>query len=146
MHCVIAYLGATLVLFEVKAQSVVATSSTEAEVIAFSVAVKRGQYLRQFCEELTHCPHRVVIYEDNNGVISNYTGRHCNTTLRHIDTAYWHARETVSSPGWEVRKVHTKHQLADFGTKLHDGANFKRLHTAIIEFDPSVDYSKLTAE
>ena len=84
--------------------------------------------------------------EDNNGVISNYTGRHCNTTLRHIDTAYWHARETVSSPGWEVRKVHTKHQLADFGTKLHDGVNFKRLYTAITEFDPSVDYSKLTAE
>ena len=139
------FLGASLVHFEVKAQTVVATSSTEAEVIAFAVAVKRAQFIKQFLLELgIHS--KVVIYEDNNGVLTNYSGRHCNTALRHIDTAYWYARETVAAPEWELRKVHTKHQLADFGTKLHDATTFQRLRDAIDNFDPSVDYSKLSSD
>lgn len=134
-----------MVQFETKGQTVVATSTTEAEIIAFAVAIKRGQYIKQYLKELG-IESKAIIYEDNNGTISNFSSRHSQTTLRHIDTAYWYARETIEQPGWELRKVHTKHQLADLGTKLHDGNTFRRLAQAVREFDPSRDYSKLTAD
>ena len=41
VSCVIIFLGSTLIVFEVKAQSVVAQSSTEAEIIAMALAVRR---------------------------------------------------------------------------------------------------------
>ena len=88
----------------------------------------------------------VIIYEDNNGTISNAIGMQMNEAVKHIRTKYWFIRESVMPDNIEMRKVHTFWQLADFHTKIHNSIQWRRLYEAIHSFDPSVDYSKLTPD
>ena len=130
---------------EVKAQPVVAQSSTEAEIIALASALKRVHYIIDFLVELGF-DSQVVIYEDNNGTISNATGMQMNDTVKHIRTKFWFIREATESENVVMRKVHTYWQLADIHTKIHNSPTWRRLYEAIIKFKPSVDYSTLTPD
>ena len=68
-----------------------------------------------------------------------------NETVKHIRTKYWFIRESIDQ-GIEVHKVHTYWQLADIHTKIHNSPTWIRLRDSIQNFDPSIDYSKLTPE
>ena len=142
--CFFIWLGACLIMVEVKTQSVVAQSSTEAEIIALAAAIKKLHYLVDFLAELGFVAN-VVIYEDNNGTIANASGRQMNETVKHIRTKYWFIRESIDQ-GIELRKVHTYWQLADIHTKIHNSPTWIRLRDSILAFDPATDYSKLTPE
>ena len=86
-----------------------------------------------------------MIYEDNNGTITNAFSRQLKETVKHIRTKYWFIRESIDQ-GIEVRKVHTYWQLADIHTKIHNSPTWIRLRESIQNFDPAIDYSKLTPE
>ena len=126
-----------------KAQSVVAQSSTEAEIIAMALAVRRVHYIVDFLAELGFNTN-VIIYEDNNGTLANVKGYQMNDAVKHIRTKYWFIRESTRT--FDMRKVHTFWQLADIGTKIHSATTWLRLNKAIKNFDPSIDYSKLTPD
>jgi hypothetical protein len=143
--CFLMYLGSCLIHCEVRTQSVVAQSSTEAEIIALSAALKKAHFVMDFLAELGFDTH-LVIYEDNNGTIANATGMQMNDAVKHIRTKYWFIREATEPENVDVRKVHTYWQLADFHTKIHNVITWRRLLDAIHNFDPSVDYSKLTPD
>ena len=80
---ILIYLGATLIICDVKAQSVVAQSSTEAEIIALAAAFKKIHYIQDFLEELGY-KISIIIYEDNNGAITNAQGMQMNETVKHL--------------------------------------------------------------
>ena len=65
---------------------------------------------------------------------------------KHIRTKYFHARAAIAEGRWQIRKVHTSMQLADFGTKIHDGCHYERLRDLIDHFDPARDYSQAHLE
>ena len=130
-------------MFEVKAQSVVAQSSTEAEIIAMALAVRRVHYITDFLAELGFAS-KVVIYEDNNGTLANVKGYQMNDAVKHIRTKFWFIRESCRK--FDMRKVHTFWQLADIGTKIHPATTWLRLKKGIESFNPSVNYPKLTPD
>ena len=68
-------------------QSVVATSTTEAEYIAASEAAKEGVWMKEFITELGVVPNALdpmVIYCDNTGSIANAIEPMCHNTTKHI--------------------------------------------------------------
>ena len=67
-----------------------------------------------------------------------------NDAVKHIRTKFWFIRESTRT--FDMRKVHTFWQLADIGTKIHSATTWLRLNKAIKNFDPSIDYSKLTPD
>ena len=119
--CLLVFLGASLIICEIKATTVVALSSTEAEIIAMAYAFRRIHFAMDFLAELGFKT-EVVIYEDNNGVLANLNPIQMNDTVKHIRTKFWYIRE--ASRSCIMRKVHTYWQLADIGTKIHNAATY----------------------
>ena len=141
--CVMIFLGSCMVHFEVKAQSVVAQSSTEAEIIAFSLAVRRLHYIIDILDDLGLPYTKCVIYEDNQSAIRNFTGYQLGDLCKHIRTKFWYCKESVALPRWSLRNVSTHFQLADIGTKILIAGEFHRKLQLIDSFNPAEDYSKM---
>ncbi|KAE8674537.1 hypothetical protein F3Y22_tig00111745pilonHSYRG00059 [Hibiscus syriacus] len=77
-----------------KLQSVVATSTTEAEYVAATQASKEAIWLKMLLEELGH-----------------------NQETKHIRVQYHFIREKVEEGTVDMQKIHTKDNIADFMTK-----------------------------
>lgn len=83
------YAGA-VVAYKSKGQTIVATSSTEAEFIAAVHAAKTARWLRSILLELGLPQTKpTVLYEDNQSTINIVNARHPTERSRHIDIQYF---------------------------------------------------------
>lgn len=98
-------------------QKVVALSTTEAEYIVVSDAVREGIWLKGICEELklnsgefeVHCDSQSAIYLAKNFVYREKT--------KHIATKYNFIGEVIADGVVKVVKIHTSVNPADMLTK-----------------------------
>ena len=132
-----------MIHFETKTQVVPALSSTHAEIVAMSSALRRVAFIEDFLRELSMLC-QVVIYEDNQSTMSNFNSLHINDSNKHIRIKHWSNKFLFAQPHYSLRRVSTKFQIADIGTRPHDGANFLRLRKLMDEFSPGLDYSKMS--
>lgn len=103
----------------------VALSSTEAEYIALTEAVKEGMWLKGFITELglkqeavsIHCDSQSAIHLSRNSVFHERT--------KHIDVKRHFVRDAVESEQVEVLKIPTKVNPADMLTKVIPVKKFK---------------------
>ena len=116
-----------------KKQSVVATSSTEAEYIAASESLKEMLYTYNLLKEFTtvECP--IYLHIDNTGAICISEKNINNQRTKHIDVRYHHIRDWVQSKVVKIEKVKTLDNTADIFTKSlptqlhhHHAATFVR--------------------
>jgi hypothetical protein len=103
-------------------QSQVASSTTEAEYVAFSEAAKEGAWLRQLCidAERQNClleDESVLLYGDNQAclVIARDPEHHGRTKA--IDVRYHHVRDLIARSIITPEYKSTEHMLADGLTK-----------------------------
>ena len=104
-------------------QKIIALSSTEAELVALSEAVKEAIWQRRLHDFLNpepRCtnPHDpIVVHEDNQGAIAlaQHDRRHGRT--KHIDVKYFYVRHLIASGIVKLTYVPTGDQLADMLTK-----------------------------
>ena len=100
-------------------QSVVATSTTEAEYIAISLAAREAAALRRLVTEVLRQQHpAIVLHEDNQPAIhllDKPPG--ANTKTKHMDVKYHFVREEVERGAIAVVKIPTDKQAADGLTK-----------------------------
>ena len=95
------FLGGGVIAYRCKMQTVVATSSTEAEFIAAVSAAKTVKYLRMILSDLGFTPTGpTVIFEDNQSAIHMVNSGKPTDRSRHIDIAYfaiqdWKARGDI---------------------------------------------------
>ena len=87
---------------------------------------------------------RVVIYEDNQSCIRNFSSLQIAECSKCIRTKYWFNRYAFAQPHWTLRKINTRYQMADVGTRPVDASKFAHLWSLIDNFDPSINYSNLT--
>jgi hypothetical protein len=106
-------------------QPTVASSTTEAEYMAASSAVKEALWLRQLLPELGVSVGTVRIDMDNQGAIKIL--RHPNAMMRckHIDIMHHFAKERVLRGEISIEYVGTDAMLADFLTKAVDFRKFE---------------------
>nr|GEZ78195.1 retrotransposon protein, putative, Ty1-copia subclass [Tanacetum cinerariifolium] len=102
-------------------QHVVAFSTTEAEYMAFTEAVKEDIWLRGLLEELGVELNIVAVNCDNQGAI-HLSRNHifCERT-KHINVRYHFIREVLEAKTVKVLKVGTERNIADALTKVVPG-------------------------
>ena len=107
------------ILYKTKYQSVVATSSTEAEYIAACDTAKSILYIRMLLEELDLDQQLATpLYIDNNGalIMANNCGQSSKGT-RHMDLRTKALQQWVESDLITMRRLSTEYNLADAMTK-----------------------------
>jgi hypothetical protein len=113
------------VLWVSKLQTEVALSTTEAEYIALSQAMRNIIPMRALLSELTTLTCLTfgttttysTIFEDNKGCVELANAPKMRPRTKHIALKYHHFRSHVANGSIKVRWIDTKHQLADIFTK-----------------------------
>lgn len=121
------------VLWISKLQSVVATSTTEAEFIAAAMATKEGLWVRKLLGELSGNVTTLNLAVDNQAavvLISEHTAGQSGRT-KHIDVQFQFVRDRFQRGDIAVRFVSTTDQRADIFTKQLGGPEFRK-HRCIV--------------
>ncbi|GKE36351.1 hypothetical protein Tco_1459756, partial [Tanacetum coccineum] len=101
-------------------QHVVALSTTEAEYMALTEAVKEAIWLKGLLEELGVELNTVAVNCDNQGAIHLSRNHVFHEMTKHINA--WHfIREVLEAKTVKVLMVGTKHNVADALTKVVPG-------------------------
>ena len=102
-------------------QRIVATSTTEAEYIAASEAVKELCWLKRILSELLEEDVGAILHLDNQGSIKLVENPVMHRRTKHIDVRYHFIREKFQEGLFKVVYVNTKEQSADVLTKGLNG-------------------------
>lgn len=102
-----------------KKQAIVALSSTEAEYVALSSAVRETLWITQLREEITgqKVDEPVVVYCDNQSSIKLASSEAYRPRTKHIDIRLHHVRDQVEAGVIQLKYIHTDKQVADSLTK-----------------------------
>jgi hypothetical protein len=116
-----------------KQQSIVTTSTTEAEFVAASTATKHGMWLRNLLCKPLKFARRFTLHCDNVAAISLIKNNTAGVSGRtkHIDIQFKFVRERYNRDEVDIQYIHTSKQLADFFTKPLSTAVFQGHRTAI---------------
>ncbi|KAE8730652.1 putative galacturonosyltransferase 6 [Hibiscus syriacus] len=107
-----------------KLQSVVATSTTEAEYVAATQASKEAIWLKMLLEELGHNQEYVSLFCDSQSALHLARNPAFHSRTKHIRVQYHFIREKVEEGTVDMQKIHTKDNIADFMTKAINADKF----------------------
>ncbi|GKE00700.1 retrovirus-related pol polyprotein from transposon TNT 1-94, partial [Tanacetum coccineum] len=102
-------------------QHVVALSTTEAEYMALTEAVKEAIWLRGLLEELGMELNTVAVNYDNQGAIHLSRNHVFHERTKHINVRYHFIREVLEAKTVKVLKMGTEHNATDALTKVVPG-------------------------
>ncbi|KAK9069158.1 hypothetical protein SSX86_013274 [Deinandra increscens subsp. villosa] len=112
-------------------QGVVALSSTEAEYMALTEAVKEAIWLSGFITELGIEVGDTCVYCDNQGAIALSKNGVFHERTKHINVRYHFIREVISSRLLTVEYVNTSKNWADMFTKALPSSKFESCLKAV---------------
>ena len=136
---VIMYAGCPI-LWGSKLQSEIALSTTEAEYIALSQAVKEVIPLMRLIQELKglFCVNKknpdffCEVFEDNRSTIAVAESKKYTSRTKHIALKYHHFRKYVHDGTIKINAIDTKEQIADIFTKPLDLSSFTHLRKKLL--------------
>jgi hypothetical protein len=99
-------------------QPIVVLSSTEAEVIATTEAIKEAIWLQGLMKELNVITSCASIFVDNQSAIYLCKDPILHDRSKHIDVKLHYIREILASGIVKLVKIATKFNPSDFGTKI----------------------------
>jgi hypothetical protein len=109
-------------------QKTVALSSTEAEYVALTNAIKEGVWLKQLLSELGSQDKMTILCDNKSTIcLTNYPEFHSRT--KHIDIRFHYVRETIESYSITIGHIPTEKNIADLFTK---GLPRIKHHTLIV--------------
>ncbi|KAE8679209.1 Retrovirus-related Pol polyprotein from transposon TNT 1-94 [Hibiscus syriacus] len=107
-----------------KLQSIVATSTIEAEYVAATQASKEAIWLKMLLEELGHNQEYVSLFCDSQSAFHLARNPTFHSRIKHIRVQYHFIREKVEEGTVDMQKIHTKDNIADFMTKAINANKF----------------------
>ena len=107
-------------------QPIVALSTTEAEYIAVTEAVKEALWLRGLVKDLGIIQRSVVVNCDSQSAIHLAKNQVYHARTKHIDIRYHKVREVVEDGLVQLLKVDTKDNPADMLTKVVPKVKFEK--------------------
>lgn len=114
----------TAVSWKANLQSVVALSTTEAEFIAVTEAIKEATWMRGIISELGISQEQITIYRDNQSAIHLSKHQVYHERSKHIYVKL-HIRDTISKGEVKLEKISTEDNPADMFTKSLPQTKFK---------------------
>ncbi|KAL0433193.1 UNVERIFIED_CONTAM: Retrovirus-related Pol polyprotein from transposon TNT 1-94 [Sesamum latifolium] len=106
-------------------QSTVALSTTEAEYMAITEAVKEAIWLQGLLGELGIDQKHVTIHCDSQSAIQLAKNQVYHARTKHIDVRYHFVREILEEGGVKIQKIRTTENPADMLTKIVTAIKFK---------------------
>ncbi len=114
-------MGNDPICWQSKKQSVVATSTAEAEYIAMSECVKKALNLRNILKELFNYEKPFKIYTDNLASKTTIENGELNNKLRHIEIKFYFNKDNIKNKKINLEYIKTEKMLADPLTKDFNG-------------------------
>ncbi|PKU75288.1 Retrovirus-related Pol polyprotein from transposon TNT 1-94 [Dendrobium catenatum] len=126
-------LGDSLISWQVKKQTTIARSSTEAEYCALASEASEILWLRRLLEDF-NIPQQspTLIYCDNTSAIALANNPIFHSRTKHIDVDCHFIRDCISKKILSVHHICTNDQLADIFTKPLTSARFQTLSSKLI--------------
>ena len=126
------FVGLGAVSWSAKKQPIITLSSTEAEYVALTHAVKDIIWIHKLLKDLSFL-HSLSLpttfYCDNQGAIRLSTNATFHGRTKHIDVHFHFIRQTISSGHISLVYVPTGGMTADIFTKALDRVKFERFRT-----------------
>ncbi|KAM6553280.1 hypothetical protein CsatB_014042 [Cannabis sativa] len=111
-------IGGNCVSWKVQLQPVVALSTTEAEYLATTEAIKEAIWLKGLMKELNLLKGVPTVYSDSQSCIFLCKNPMFHDRLKHIEIKYHFIRDKVTQGEIDIEKVPTEDNPADMGTKI----------------------------
>jgi hypothetical protein len=112
-------------------QKTVALSSTEAEYMSMTDAIKQLAWIKSLYGELGFTVNNIELNIDNQGAIFNAQNNVVETRTKHINIKYHYIRENVHDQTVHLLYIHTNEQQADILTKNLPRVKFEELRSLI---------------
>lgn len=137
-------MGSGAISWKTKKQTCVAASSSEAEYIALSTAVKEAIWLQGLYKSIVPHPGRfpILINVDNQGSIAMAKNVASGTRTKHIDIQYHFARDALARNLYAIEYIPTSKMLADIFTKPLQRQLFEKFR-ALLGMSDSMKADKL---
>ncbi|KAH9782717.1 Integrase catalytic domain-containing protein [Citrus sinensis] len=106
-------------------QSTIALSTTEAEYMAATEAVKETIWLKGLLGDLGVIQENIAVFCDNQSVIFLAKNQTYHARTKHIDVKYHYVREIIEGGDVLLKKIDTKDNPSDMLTKVVSGVKFQ---------------------
>ena len=116
---VISYAGGAISWLS-RRQVMVATSTTESEIVAATEGAKEVIWLKRLFCDILKLKHTPVLQVDNSATVKLAQNPEFHRRTKHIDVKYFFVREKVIDKTIEISQISTEHQVADIMTKPLD--------------------------
>jgi hypothetical protein len=116
-----------VVSWKTKLSAIIATSSTEAELISAAYCAAEVAFIRKLAQELGFVQvSPTIIFEDNNGAIALGNSGHFKGRSKHIDLRFFFLSDYISRGLVKFERVDSTNQIADIGTAPRPWPVFQR--------------------
>ena len=123
---VILYAGGAISWLSQK-QVVVATSTTESEIVAATEATKEIVWLKRLFSDVIKLRQTPILQVDNSAAVKLAQNPEFHRRTKHIDLKYFFVREKVVDRSIEIKQISTECQVADVMTKPLDRVRFNNM-------------------
>ena len=116
-----------VVSWKTKLSAIIATSSTEAELISAAYCAAEVAFIRKLAQEIGFVQvSPTIIFEDNNGAIALGNSGHFKGRSKHIDLRFFFLSDYISRGLVKFERVDSTNQIADIGTAPRPWPVFQR--------------------
>ena len=109
--------GGNTVSWKSNLQSIVALSTTEAEYVALTEAVKEALWIKGLLSDMGIEQQKALVWSDSQSAISLSKNNSFHERTKHIAIKYYFIRDVIEEGEVEVLKIHTSRNPADMLTK-----------------------------
>jgi hypothetical protein len=134
LHSTMGYtfiLNGAAVSWASKKQRHVATSTVEAEYVAFHLAAQQAVKLQLLLHEMTGRTGPIVIHCDSTGCIANLKNTITSEFTKHIAVRYHASREMVADQKLVPQYINTSDNIADVFTKPLVNVKFSKFREGL---------------
>ncbi|GJY69361.1 putative ribonuclease H-like domain-containing protein [Tanacetum coccineum] len=121
------FLGRRLISWQCKKQTIVATSTTEAEYVAAANCCGQILWIQNQLLDYGFNYMNTKIYIDNESTICIVKNPVFHSKTKHIEIRHHFIRDAYENKLIQVQKIHTDNNVADLLTKAFDGPRFNFL-------------------
>ncbi|GKA32143.1 hypothetical protein Tco_0718510 [Tanacetum coccineum] len=130
------FLGQRLISWQCKKQTIVATSTTEAEYVAAANCCGQVLWVQNQLLDYGFNFMNTKIHIDNESTICIVKNPVYHSKTKHIEIRHHFIRDCYEKKLISVEKIHTDLNVADLLTKPFDGPRFNYLVVSIVRFNP----------
>ena len=114
----IVYLNDKPIMWNCSKQSVVATSTFEAEYMALAEGVKAGLYLLNLLHTIVDVELPIQLQVDNKAALAFSESEGCNARTKHVDIRYHFVRDYIAKGWFIISHLSSAKNLSDLLTKV----------------------------